>query len=75
MIENNDESQTFDIEEIARWFDSPEDVKAALEGCTITRAIYETGDYDGEWIVEWIDKDGHPGSNMGAHCSCNGPAW
>ncbi len=45
-----------------------------LFGAKIVHATYDTGDYEGGWLVvyrkgeKWfVDK--------GSHCSCNGPEW
>lgn len=70
------ENETPSVEEIASWFDNEDvalaDLKAARE---IISAIYETGWYDGEWKVVYIDRNGELQVNSGSHCSCNGPSW
>ena len=63
------------VEEIASWFYRQEEqVKADLEGAEIVSAVYQTGDYRGDWRVEYI-KNGKPYVAEGSHCSCNGPEW
>lgn len=63
------------VEEIASWFyGEGEQVKADLEGAEIVSAVYQTGDYCGDWRVEYI-KNGETFIVSGAHCSCNGPEW
>ncbi len=64
----------FDVDEIASWFDNPEDVKRDLENSSIEEAVYQTGSYSGDWkVVYW--KLGQRYEASGDHCSCNSPHW
>lgn len=51
------------------------DVEKALEGAEVLFSCYETGSYEGGWMLVYIDKDGKLMYDMGSHCSCNGPSF
>lgn len=62
------------IEEVANWYDDSSTAAEGLKGAKLVYACYETGNYEGSWIVVYV-KDGVWYLDSGGHCSCNGPEW
>lgn len=62
------------VEEIAGWFSDGYAVEQELKGAHIVHSCYETGYYEGSWVVIYIKK-GEWYRAIGNHCSCNGPDW
>lgn len=67
-------NQVPSIEEIASWFGGDQVTKDLNEADHIVRAEYQTGDYSGDYYVEYV-KDGTHYVVQGYHCSCYGPEW
>ncbi len=62
------------IEEVAGWYDDESTAAEGLKDAKLVYACYETGNYEGSWIVVYV-KDGVWYIDSGGHCSCNGPEW
>ena len=61
-------------EEIASWFDDENAAALDLDDAVIVYACYETGNWEGEWCVVFVE-DGQWYEASGGHCSCNSPEW
>lgn len=62
-------------DETIAMYDNGSDAAKGLDGAELLYSVYNSGCYEGDWLVVWVDSAGALMYDSGWHCSCYGPEF